>query len=359
MQVGESLTSYSLEEILNTNLNVGSSQNVYVNLTLKTGDEELVISMERFASELKSVDCGSNMVMTFTSNSTFQNAITSWSWVNFNEQRTFILIANYAGCSPDNARQPWVVSSVDYDLAHFVVHLNATQKSWPEIARTFSLDFGKYKPPAGRKRDIIDVTQSFSIDLNYPLPQALLPDTSMSDYLPDSFLSNFDFEIDCDSCGSRGTLELQGHIESDIWNGISDFTLTVIPHGIEAVLDLKVIATGTVPTGSWGHQWQLFTIGIPALSIPDVLELGPNLDFSAGFNITKLSGSVSLEAGVTGAIPDTARAEIDLVQKTSLDIHGWTPVFTPIPFNLDLEVDLDFELYVAIAVQISLEAMSK
>lgn len=353
--------SAAMEQILSTIINSGSNQNVYVNLTLSTGDEELVLSMERFAGELKSVDCSSNMMMTFLSNSTFQSAIASWSWVNFNEKRTFIMIANYAGCSPDNARQPWVISNVDYDLANLVVYLNATQKSWPEIAHTFSLDFGKYQPspPVGHKRSIIDVTQSFSIDLNQPLPQTLLPDTAMSDYLPDSVLSDFDFEIDCVGCGSKGSLELQGHVESDIWNGISDFTLTVIPHGIEAVLDLKVIATGTVPTDSWGHQWHLFDVGIPALSIPDVLELGPNLDFSAGFNITKLSGSVSLEAGVTGAIPNTARAEVDLVQKTSLDIHGWTPVFTPIPFNLDLEVDLDFELYVAVAVQVSLEAMSE
>lgn len=361
MQVSESLTTSKLQEMLTTILNLGSSQNVYVNLTLSTGDEELVLSMERFAGELKSVDCGSNMEMTFTSTSTFQSAIASWSWVNFNEQRTFILVANYAGCSPDNAREPWVVSNVDYDAANLVVRLNATQKSWPEIAHTYSLDFGKYKPspPVNQKRDIIDVTQSFSINLNYPLPQVLLPDTSMADYLPDSVLANFDFEIDCDSCGSKGSLELQGHVESDIWNGISAFTLTVIPHGIEAVLDLKVIATGTVPTSSWGHQWDLFTIGVPALTIPDVLTLGPNLDFSAGFNVTKLSGSVTLEAGVTGAIPDTARAEIDLVQKTSLDVHGWTPVFTPIPFNLDLEVDVNLEVYFAVAVQVSLEVMSK
>jgi hypothetical protein len=172
--------------------------------------------MERFAGELKSVDCSSNMMMTFISNSTFQTAIASWSWVNFNEKRTFILIANYAGCSPDNARQPWLVSDVDYDFSNLVAHLNATQKSWPEIAHTFSLDFGKYQPspPVSQKRSVIDVTQSFSIDLNYPLPQALLPDTAMSDYLPDSVLGDFDFEIDCDGCGSKGSLERHFRLHS-------------------------------------------------------------------------------------------------------------------------------------------------
>ena len=276
--------------------------------------------------------------------------------MNFNENRTFIMIANYAGCGPDNTRQPWLVSNVNYDPMNLVVYLNATKKSWPEIAHTFSLDFGKYKP-ASAKRSLIDVTQTFSIDLTHALPATLLPDTALSEFLPDSWLGNFDFEIDCDNCGSKGSLELTGHVESDIWNGISDFTLTVVPKGIEAALALKVIATGTVPTDSWGHQWHLFTVGIPALSIPDVLELGPNLDFSAGFNITKLSGSVTLEAGVTGAIPNTAKAEIDLIQKTKIDISGWTPTFTPIPLDVDLEVDINGEFYVAIAVQVSLECL--
>jgi hypothetical protein len=83
-----------------------------------------------------------------------------------------------------------------------------------------------------------------------------------------------------------------------------------------------VIATCTAPTSKCGHQWDLFTIGIPALSIPDVLKLGLNLDVSVGFNVTKLSGSMSLETGVTGAISNSARAEVDLVKKTKLDIKG-------------------------------------
>jgi hypothetical protein len=52
------------------------------------------------------------------------------------------------------------------------------------------------------------------------------------------------------------------------------------------------------------------------------LKLGLNLDVSVGFDVTKLSGSMSLETGVTGAISNSARAEVDLVKKTKLDIKG-------------------------------------
>jgi hypothetical protein len=77
------------------------------------------------------------------------------------------------------------------------------------------------------------------------------------------------------------------------------------------------------------------------------------------FNITKLSGSGSVWAGVTDTIPNTIKVEVNSVQKTSFNIHGSTLVFTPIPFNLNLKVDLNFELYITMAVQISLETMSE
>src|SRR5580700_8697270 len=72
-----------------------SDDNIFVNMTMFTGDEELVISMERFASELKAVNCSNNMMMAFKSNASYSSAINSWEWVNFNENRTFIIIANY------------------------------------------------------------------------------------------------------------------------------------------------------------------------------------------------------------------------------------------------------------------------
>jgi Domain of unknown function (DUF7029) len=332
-------------------------------MTLFTGEEELVLSTERFANELKSVSCKANssITMTFLSNTTFQTAVASWSWVNFSENRTFILIANSDGCSMDNTRQPWVVSNANYDPSNLVVHLSATQSSWPEIAHTFTLDFGKYKrsSPSSQKRSLIDTTKSFSIDLSRPLPQGLLPAKSLPDILPSSVLNNFDFTIDCDNCSSKGTLEFQGHVESNLFKGLSDFTMTVIPHGFEADLDLKVKATGTAPTTKWGHQWDLFTVGIPGLSIPDILQLGPNLDFSAGFNVEKLTGSVNFAGGVKGAVPDTSTAEIDLVKKKTMGTSGWKPLFTSIPFSIDGEVDFDFDLYIAVSVQLSLTAMSE
>jgi hypothetical protein len=194
MKACQSPIPRKLKKMLTLFLNLGSSPNDFFNLTLGTGEEELVLSTERFSGKLKSMDCNANssIAMSFISNSTYKSAMAFWNWVHFSEERSFILITNFDGCSMDKARQPGIVSNVDYDPAQLMVHLNATQNFWPEIAQTFSLDFGKYmpSPQPGQKPSIIDVTQSFSINLNHPLPQALLPDTAMSDYLPDSFLAS-------------------------------------------------------------------------------------------------------------------------------------------------------------------------
>lgn len=103
--------------------------------------------MERFASQLKDVYCSQDMMMSFKSKNSYSSAVASWNWVNFNENRTFIMVANYPGCGAANSRQPWVVSNAAYGPDNLAVHLNATKKTWKEVAHTYSLDFGRYSPP--------------------------------------------------------------------------------------------------------------------------------------------------------------------------------------------------------------------
>jgi hypothetical protein len=327
----------------------GSDNIVYANMTLSTGDDELVLSMERFAGELSQVKCDSQIEMVFKSNATFGQAIASWSWVNFKDQRTFIMVVNYPGCGPANTRQPWVVSNVNYDSKYYIAYLNATRKSWKDIAHTYVLDFGKYGPqtPAKGRRDLIDYTQSFSIDLANSLPQEV--------FAKENF-GQFSFGIDCEDCGSKGSLELQGHIESNLW-GLDAFTISAIPHGISAALTLKLMAAGALAPGGWSKQFHILTVDIPGLGIPDVLDIGPNLEFDGGFAISKLTGDVVITSGVTASIPDASLAEIDFVAKKNLDFHGWKPTFSTVPFKVDVQVDASIELFIQLSVAFSLDCL--
>jgi len=123
---------------------------MFANMTLDSSDHEnkLILSMDRFVGKVKEVDCSSNMMIRFTSNDTYMDAISQWEWVNFNEHRTFILIANYPGCAENQTREPWIVSNVDYSPETLTVHLDAKRSTWEVVGKTFpfKVDFGQHFP---------------------------------------------------------------------------------------------------------------------------------------------------------------------------------------------------------------------
>ncbi|KAG9241379.1 hypothetical protein BJ878DRAFT_545310 [Calycina marina] len=131
---------------------------MFANMTLDTSNnyDKRIVSMDRFAESLQDVECGTGMKLTFTTSPTFIDAIREWQWVNDGENRAFILIANYPGCTEANSREPWIVSGVQTDAATLTAYLNATRSSWKEATHgiPFRVDFGKYAsvPHAELKR---------------------------------------------------------------------------------------------------------------------------------------------------------------------------------------------------------------
>ena len=326
-------------------------------MTLNTKDEELVISMERFASELRSVTCGDNLVMTFTSNETYTHVINEWEWVNFHESRTFILIENYAGCGTQSSRQPWVVSNAQYDNAHQTVHLNATKKTWQEVAHTYSMDFGKYTAAASAanetKRGLAGMpdvsasgTKTFSIPLAKTLPSTLFKSTTYE---------SLTFSVDCNTCGTKGTLELTGHVESSIKNGLTTFSVSAVPKSVSANLALKLSAKGSLGK-TWTQQATFLTVAVPGFSIPQVLTVGPNVRFDGGMTVSKITGSAEISSGLTATVPDSSTASVDFVSK-AVDVKGWVPTFSVQPVTFGAQVDAEVSLYLQVAVALSLNCL--
>jgi hypothetical protein len=321
-----------------------------------TKDDELVISMERFASDLKDVNCSSNMMMTFKSNATFQAAIAEWSWVNLNENRTFIIIANYEGCGPKRSRKPWLVNTVSYDTTEFKVFLNATEKTWKEVAHTYKLDWGRFLPSSPEnvsstdRRSLINWNPSFSVDLNQQFH---------ADFFPTATLGPFSFTIGCNDCVSKGTLQFAGHVESDIWNGLSAFSISAIPHGISVGFDLEFEVSGSLPFGGWNKAWDLGAIGIPGFTIDEVLKVGPNINVAAGFNLSAWQGSATLTSGISASIPDQSLAEVDMFAKKAVQIYGWQPAFQAKPLDIGVAIGLGLELFIQTSVELSLDCLGK
>lgn len=80
-------------------------------MTLHAPDGMLILAMERFERLTSSVDCDGDdgmMSLTFKSENAFNYALKTWDHINQDEEGKFLLIANHAGCGPDDQRQPYL-----------------------------------------------------------------------------------------------------------------------------------------------------------------------------------------------------------------------------------------------------------
>lgn len=83
---------------------------ILANLTLYAPDGFQIASMEEFDDLTSSVDCKGDdgeMSLTMRSPEAFDYACNKWNFVNDEEEKKFLLIANHKGCGPDDQRQPY------------------------------------------------------------------------------------------------------------------------------------------------------------------------------------------------------------------------------------------------------------
>lgn len=81
------------------------------NMTLYAPDGLQMILMEEFDHLTSSVGCNNDdgtMSLTFKSRHAFDYALKTWRYINEYDNDKFILIANHAGCGPDDQRQPYL-----------------------------------------------------------------------------------------------------------------------------------------------------------------------------------------------------------------------------------------------------------
>lgn len=317
-------------------------------MTLETGDDELVISMERFAGELRKVDCSSDMMMEFVSESTYQAAIAEWDWVNLHEKHTFIIVANYEGCGTGESRDPWVVSNAHYDDPHQTVYLKAMKKTWQDVAHTYSLDFGRHSPVTPTKRGLVDVDKSktFSIPLATAIPQQ---------FMKPKTIDGITVGIDCSDCATKGSIEITGRVTSSKKSGLTVFNIQAAPKAVSADISLTLSASGTLKT-AWDQQFNIISISMPGYSIPGVLDIGPALRFDGGLTLSNITGKVGITSGMTATIPDTSKAMLDFIGKKT-DITGWIPTIKGKPVSFSASVSAEFDVYLQLALAVGLKCL--
>ena len=80
-------------------------------MTLYAPDGLQMVMMERFEPLTSAVDCNGDdgsMSLTFKSQEAFQHALDTWGFINKEQEKRFLLIANHDGCGPQDERQAYV-----------------------------------------------------------------------------------------------------------------------------------------------------------------------------------------------------------------------------------------------------------
>jgi hypothetical protein len=343
-------------------------------MTMFTGDNELVISMERFSHMLKSVNCGKTMKLTFKSNETFQYAIHAWNWTNEEEKNSFIMIANYKGCGKEGFRQPYCVHHVDYDMGNFTAYLYANKTTWKEAAHTFHLDFGQ----VGGSNSLFYSNSTMSQPLNnltskpstishratYEKQVGIDLTQNWNKGLFRTTIDGIQVGLSCIDCGITGKIEITGHIEYSA-AVVYVFTIDAQPKNVGMHMDLKLTAEGKL-IGNWVWNKNLLTLPLlGGFDIPGVLKLGPNLDIDAGFAASALNGSAIIRGGSKASISDNSIAKIDMLAVILGDVEdfvrkfsGWSPSITPIPLDITAEVEAEANAYLQFSLQLSFDLFS-
>lgn len=122
---------------------IGKSSAYVANFTLQApGDEEAIIPIEKFAEQLKSIQCNDTsktISITFASRGGYDYASKVWDWVNEKKEHTFTLVTKAGQCDPDEIRDPFSVTGIAFHPSDLSATLTATRQTWANAAHNFHL----------------------------------------------------------------------------------------------------------------------------------------------------------------------------------------------------------------------------
>ncbi|KAH7397150.1 hypothetical protein BKA66DRAFT_566287 [Pyrenochaeta sp. MPI-SDFR-AT-0127] len=311
--------------------------------------------MARFAFQLKAVNCTQDMWVQFHHNKTFQDAKKNWDWVNFNGMRSFVVVADHFKCGRDWSLDPWLASNVRFDQETLKVHLDVEKRTWKNVTRSYSLDFGEVQ--RGRNKRQISLDRAFTLDLSSNWPSKIINEkwTHKS--------GSVTFGVSCVECGTDGTLVFAGHIEGNPFTGIDKLLVSATPNGIRADLNLEVAFSGNYNFKGKDFAKRDFTlIQIPlpyGIRIPGVFTFGPHADVIAGYELKSIEGEATIGTGVSAVIPDDSIAKVDVFGNKKVDVRGWIPTFETKPLTIEAQISASGTLYTKLAVAASIEVFDE
>jgi hypothetical protein len=303
--------------------------------------------MNRFAKHLQDVDCRDpDLKLDFKDEHSFEAAKKSWHWVNENAEHHFYMITDYAGCGPENERQPYSVTGVHYDEKKFVAYLTARAVEWEDIAHTYHLKVGHVPVNAYNR-----LARRFSGSASLSTASTFNGDWFKAE------ANGLTVTAGCVDCSTTGQVNFEFELDVGL-KGINDASIKVSPEDVSATMELGVTTEGHMNTG-WGWEKTLVSIPLQGVSLGRFVKIGGFFDVDAGVSIGNWTGTVEAGVGAKASLDNAAILEIDLLDASHSQFSGWTPSFEPIPFHVSAKVECEAKAYLQPSLKLAAEAFKK
>ncbi|KAL8680964.1 MAG: hypothetical protein Q9186_002864 [Xanthomendoza sp. 1 TL-2023] len=309
----------------------------FANMTLYAPSGLPIVLMERFEGLTSAVDCKGDdgeMSLTFSSKGAYEYALKIWGYINEDDDKQFLLVANHDGCGPSDERQPYKVSSVAEDSADLTIKMRTQVTEWSEVAGSYDLDFGKAIPQAGKfkprgfwgdianvGKDVLDAAQgdfdqTKSVTFGVNVGKA---GEKTNIYKDDKGR----FSIDCIDCYVAGSWQVQGHIVVENFV-LQDLTLAASPSNFKAKLELEATVTASKSPATLQNSKELFSAPIPGagIAVTGIFKLGATVSYEVGTSAT-FAGTATAQFGLEAGLPNAAKVVADVNNPDRSSATGW------------------------------------
>ncbi|KAK6499167.1 hypothetical protein TWF481_011738 [Arthrobotrys musiformis] len=159
----------------------------------------------------------------------------------------------------------------------------------------------------------------------------------------------------CVNCGAEGTAHFSASITFSLLRGIQAGSID-FEGNIKARFSVGIVNNNTNINVPWpgSLNYEVFNVGLPSLSIPNVLTIGPYISLD-------VVGTISM--GATGLIRagfeleiENPRFHADLKNISRSTAAGWVPKFKPI-FGLDGNLTINAQLQTPISLNFGINIM--
>ncbi|KAK2752341.1 hypothetical protein FQN55_007381 [Onygenales sp. PD_40] len=345
---------------------VGVDQTVKLaNMVLYADPKLPIVMMEAFEGLTSAVDCNGNdgqLSLTFSSAEAFNYALESWSYINEDTEKQFLVITNHDGCGPEGERQSYKITDVDNDKTNNIVFLNASPVPWNEVASSFDMEFGKVTVPSSKLRSIrarglidwldeqvekakdgfdnvIDKIKGIGdgdLSESVTIPFSVGEQGARKELFEDFTKRPPRLTLACTDCFANANFETTGTVKVENFKP-SSLLLEVSPQDFQATVQLEATIAQTNPTIdilNWDQTIIEAAIPGAGIVIPNIFTLGAKAAFNIQGNAGVI-GTTTFTFGAKSTLPNGSKMSIDLVNPDNSATDGFETASVEPIFDVD------------------------